>query len=99
MIWHIVRFDFTGVDAAVREDLEDRLEALGGLDEVAWLRLSRDLDDGQVTGLITGFATYEDLEAYRNHPDHVPVVAAIRESGVATARIDLETDDAVEDLP
>ena len=99
MIWHIVRFDFTGIDDAVRDDIESQLAALDGLDEVAWLRLGHDVEDPHVTGLITAFRTADDLEAYRVHPEHVPVVAAIQAADVAVTRIDMETDDDPDDLP
>jgi hypothetical protein len=96
LFWHIVRFDFTGVDEGTRTDIEDRLEGLDSLDEVAWLRLGHDVNDAEVTAFVTGFATREDYEAYRVHPDHVPVVVAIEAADVAATRIDFETDDEVE---
>jgi hypothetical protein len=99
VIWHIVRFDFTGVDGALRDDIEGRLRTLTSIDEVAFLRLARDIADDQVTGLITGFATIEDLDTYRVHPEHLPVVAAIREAGVATTRLDVPSDDDPAVLP
>ena len=99
MIWHIVRLDFTGIDEADRQDVEDRLAALTSIDEVAWLRLARDVEEPAVTGLITAFDTVEDLAAYRVHPDHIPVVERIRELGLATARLDLATDDQPLELP
>ncbi len=99
MIWHIVRLDFTGIDEADRQDLEDRLAALISIDEVAWLRLARDVEEPTVTGLITAFDTVEDLAAYRVHPHHIPVVERIRELGLGTARLDLATDDHPLELP
>ena len=99
MFWHIVRFDFTGVDDTTRDDIEDRLEGLDALDEVAWLRMSHDVSDAEVTAFVTGFETRDDYEAYRVHPDHVPVVMAIETAEVHTNRMDFETDDAIEDLP
>lgn len=98
MIWHIVRFDFAGVDDAVRDDLERRLRGLDDLDCVGFLRLGRDLDQPSVTGLLTGFADAGELDVYRTHPDHLPVVDAIRAAGVGVSRVDVETDDAVEVL-
>lgn len=99
MIWHIVRFDFSGVPAATREALEEGLRGLDAIDEVAWLRVGRELVDEHVTGLLTAFATEADLEAYRVHPRHVPVVEAIRAAGVAVTRLDVTTDDDVRELP
>ncbi len=99
MIWHIVRLDFTGIDEADRQDLEDRLASLTSIDEVAWLRLARDVEEPAVTGLITAFDTVEDLAAYRVHPDHIPVVERIRELELGTARLDIATDDHPLELP
>lgn len=93
MIWHIVRFDFAGIDDAVRADLEDQLRGLDDLDCVGFLRVGRDIEQSTVTGLLTGFADAGALDEYRTHPDHLPVVDAIREAGVATTRIDVETAD------
>ena len=99
MFWHIVRFDFTGVDDTTRDDIEDRLAGLESMDEVAWLRMSHDVTDADVTAFVTGFESREEYEAYRVHPDHVPVVMAIDTAEVSAHRIDFETDDEVEDLP
>ena len=99
MIWHIVRLDFSDIDEADRQDLEDDLAALASIDEVAWLRLARDIEEPAVTGLITAFDSAEDLAAYRVHPDHIPVVERIREPGLATARLDVPTDDQPLELP
>lgn len=99
MIWHIVRFDFSGTDDDVRRDLEERLAGLVELEEVAWLRVARDVSEPAVTGYISVFRSAEDLETYRTHPDHVPVVEAIRDAGVAAVRVDVETGDDPADLP
>lgn len=96
MFWHIVRFDFSGVDEATRTDIEDRLASLDAIDEVAFLRLGHDVADAEVTALVTGFETRDDYEAYRVHPDHVPVVMAIDTAEVARTATDFETDDLVE---
>jgi quinol monooxygenase YgiN len=99
VIWHVVRFDFSGIDDTAREEVEADLRALDRLDEVAWLRVARDVEEPTVTGLLTVFVDHEALEAYRVHPDHLPVVARVRELGVGTVRLDVATDDAVEALP
>jgi hypothetical protein len=99
MIWHVVRFDFAGVDDATRAEVEASLAALDGLDEVAWLRVGRDLEEPTVTGLLTAFADEQALAAYRVHPRHVPVVQRIRELGVAVTRLDVTTDDDPAALP
>lgn len=93
MIWHVVRFDFSGVDEPTRRDIEERLAGLVAIPEVAWLRVGRDLKEPAVTGLLTAFEDRDALERYRVHPDHVPVVEAIRVAGVGVTRLDLVTDD------
>lgn len=99
MIWHIVRFDFGGVPTSMRESIEDDLAGLHAIDEVAWIRVARDLADPDLTGLITVFESEEDLEAYRRHPDHLPVVEAISIAGIPAVRLDIETPDDTADLP
>lgn len=99
MIWHIVRFDLAGLDDATRTDIEASLAGLAALDEVAWLRVARDIEDPAITGLITVFEDVDALAAYRVHPDHVPVVARIRELGVPAVRLDIATDDDPAQLP
>lgn len=99
MIWHIVRFDFSGVDAATRADIEQAIRELDRLEEVAWLRLAHDLAEPDVTGLLAVFADRAALDAYRVHPDHVPVVERLREAGVGATRLDVETPDDPAELP
>lgn len=99
MIWHIVKLDFGGVDPGARADIERQLTGLVAIDEVAWLRVAVDVDDPNVTGLLTAFATREDLQTYRDHPDHQPVLEAIGAAGVRATRLDVETADDVADLP
>lgn len=90
MIWHIVRLDMSAIEESVRDEVERNLEGLRDLDVVAWLAVSRDVDSPSVTGLITVFVSYDDLEAYRVHPDHLPVVQRIRDLGIPLTRLDIE---------
>lgn len=99
MIWHVVRFDLSEVDETTRTELETSLRALADLDEVAWLRISRDVEEPAVLGLLTAFADVDALAAYRVHPDHVPVVERIRALGVPTWRLDITTEDDPATLP
>ena len=99
VIWHVVRFDCTDLDESTRQDLEASLAALASLDEVAWLRVARDVEEPTVTGLLTVFADVEALARYRVHPQHLPVVERIRTLGVPTVRLDIATDDEPSDLP
>ena len=89
MIWHIVRFDMGSLGRAVRTELEEELRALAGIEHVAWLRLARDIDEPSVTGLITAFRDMGELDAYRTHPDHVPVLRRLGELDVTATRLDL----------
>ena len=99
MIWHIVRFDMSGIDESVREDIEAELAGLAALDEVAWLRVARDVEEPAFTGLITVFADARALDAYRRHPRHLPVVERIRSLGIPATRLDVATPDDPADLP
>jgi hypothetical protein len=99
VIWHVVRFDCTEVDEETRQELEASLAALADLDDVAWLRVARDVEEPTVTGLLTGFADVEALTRYRVHPEHVPVVERIKALGIPTVRLDIATDDEPSDLP
>lgn len=99
MIWHVVRLDFRDVDERERAGIEADLAGLAAIDEVAWLRVGRDVADDHVTGLLTVFRTAGDLATYRTHPDHVPVVERIRACGAPMTRFDVETDDDPRDLP
>jgi hypothetical protein len=87
VIWHIVRFDFAGIDDAVRADLEASLAGLASIDVVAVCHV--------VTAMATAFADHAALEAYRVHPEHVPVVEALRAAGVAASRLDLDLPDTL----
>ena len=93
MIWHIVRFDCSGIDEERRREIEASLDELGAIDVVEWIRVSRDVEEPSVTGLITAFADEQALAAYRVHPEHVPVVERIRDLGLPTTRLDLASDD------
>ena len=93
MIWHVVRFEFGDLDESTRVEVETALADLVHLDVVEFLRTGRDVDEPAVTGLIVGLADEDALAAYREHPDHLPVVRRIRELGVPTARLDVASDD------
>jgi hypothetical protein len=93
VIWHVVRFELGGLDDPTRREVEAGLAGLADLDVVAFLRTSRDVEDPDVTGLVVGLADEAALAAYRDHPDHLPVVRRVRELGVPVTRLDLATDD------
>lgn len=93
MLWHIVRFDCGHLDEDDRVDLEAQLRGLTELDVVRGLRLARDVEDPAITGLVVALDDAAALAVYRDHPDHLPVVARVRELGVTATRLDIETDD------
>jgi hypothetical protein len=99
VIWHVVRLDCSDLEESTRQELESSLQALATLDEVAWLRVARDVEEPTVTGLLTVFADVDALTRYRVHPEHVPVVEHIRALGVPTVRLDIATDGEPSDLP
>jgi len=99
VIWHVVRFDMTEVEEATRQELEEALAGLDAIEEVAWLRVARDVEDPTVTGLLTVFTDVDALARYRVHPEHVPVVERIRGLGIPAVRLDIATDDDPADLP
>jgi len=100
VLWHIVRFRFPDDgDPTARTALEEQLAGLHTIPEVRLLRVARDIDDPQVTGLLTGFDDEAGLAVYRDHPDHVPVVARARELCESITRLDIATDDPSDALP
>ena len=99
MIWHVVRFDCSEVEEDTRREVEAALAGLADLEEVAWLRVARDVEEPTITGLITVFADVDALARYRVHPEHVPVVERIRALGIPAVRLDIATDDDPADLP
>ena len=99
MIWHVVRFDCSEVEEGTRREVEASLAALADLEEVAWLRVARDVEEPTVTGLLTVLTDADALARYRVHPEHVPVVERIRALGIPTVRLDIATDDDPADLP
>lgn len=93
MIWHVVRFELGSLAEEDRTELEGQLADLADLDVVSFLRVSRDHEDPDVTGLLVGLADEAALAAYRDHPEHQPVVRRVQELGVPRVRLDIATDD------
>ena len=67
--------------------------------EIRLARVARSVDEPDVTGLIIGFDDEHGLAVYRDHPDHVPVVARMRELCAEVTRLDIVTDDPPASLP
>ncbi len=93
MIWHVVRFALGSLDEDVRVDIEAQLAALADLDVVEFVRVGRDVQQPDITGLIVGLADEAALAAYRDHPDHLPVVRRIGELDVPRVAFDIVSDD------
>lgn len=93
MLWHIVRFDCHELGEDDRVDLERRLDALRDLEVVRGLRVARDVDEAGVTGLLVALDDEAALATYREHPDHQPVLARVRELAVPATRLDVVTPD------
>lgn len=91
MMWHIVRFRFPAdVDDEERRALERDIEGLAdAVDEVVWLTVARDVADPTVTGLISLFEDAAGLDAYREHPVHVPVAERARQLSEEVTRLDV----------
>lgn len=91
MLWHIVRFQFrSDVVDGDRRALERDIEALADLiDEVVWLAVARDVVEAQVTGLLSVFQDEAALDAYRVHPEHVPVAERARALCAGITRLDM----------
>ncbi len=101
MVWHIVRFRFHAdmpdtVRAAFERDLRRLVDSI---EQLVMLRVARSLDEPDVLGLLTGFASPEDLETYRAHPSHQPVLERAKELCTEITRLDFVTDDVPGALP
>jgi hypothetical protein len=99
VIWHIARFDMSSLDDETREELEEQLAGLAVIDEVAFLRMARDLNEPNVTGFLTAFADLDAFARYEEHPVHVPVVTRVKELGLPVVHLDFPADDDPADLP
>ncbi|CAN5229988.1 MAG: Dabb family protein [Euzebyales bacterium] len=101
MLWHIVTFRFRGdVAAAERDALAAEVRGLpGAIPELALLRVAPAIDDPDVLGVITGFADEAALAVYRDHPEHLPVVARANDLCVSIQRLDMVSDDPHDALP
>jgi hypothetical protein len=92
VIWHIVRFDMSDLDADTRASLDAELAALDRLDCVEQLHVGPDLTEPHVTGLVSAFADQESLDTYRVHPEHLPVVERVRALRIPVVRLDIVGD-------
>lgn len=96
MINHIVLFklkDYPKEDKAkVIEELRTLLEALKEkIDEVKYLEVGTNYEleaKSYDIALISHFESFEDLDVYRVHPEHLKVVERIKETTSERAAVD-----------
>lgn len=97
MITHLVFFKMKasseeGKEAANRHELVAKLRGLRDvIPQIIELEAGEDISRSSASydvGLLTRFASLEDLEAYRVHPAHVKVVEFIQETCDARAVVD-----------
>ena len=99
MIRHVVLFKFKeDVDEARRKIL---ITALSALREK--ISLVKELEVGVDTGhkhnsydivLNSLFNTFDDVEAYAVHPEHLKVVELVKEMCLSSVKVDFDTDRA-----
>lgn len=99
VIWHIARFDMSALDDPVRDELEAQMAGLAVIDEVAFLRMNRDINDPSVTCFLTAFADMDAFARYEAHPVHVPVVTRVQELPIPVVHLDFFAEDDVAALP
>jgi hypothetical protein len=101
VLWHIVTFRFrSDAAAAARQEMVVGLLGLPEvIAEIALLRVGPAIDDPDVLGLITGFADEAALAVYRDHPEHLPLVARANELCTSIERLDVASDDPHDALP
>lgn len=93
MLWHLVRFDLSGLDLATRVGIEDRLRGFDRIPHVAAVRVGPDPERPGFTTLLVAFRERPDLGLYRVHPDHLAFSETLRQLDIPRVGIDLETDD------
>lgn len=101
MLWHIVKFIYRpDVSDEERTAAEDAIRGLPGLvEEIAFQRLARSVDEPGVSAVVVGFADEAAKKAYDDHPAHVPAAQRIDGLCAEVVRVDIVTDDAPGDIP
>lgn len=99
MIWHVVQFDMSEFDEETRVELEEQLAGLEVIEEVAFLRMARDINEPSVTCFLSVFADLDAFARYEAHPVHVPVVNRVIELDIPRVHMDFESDDDPTALP
>jgi hypothetical protein len=95
VINHIVLFKLR--DAEDAAELVRRLHALGGqIPEVRHLEAGADVTGSERSfdvALVSRFSSVDDLNTYRDHPDHVKLVEWIGEVTTDRVAVDYESED------
>lgn len=99
MINHIVLMKFKpGVDGDAIDDLEKSLDQLPNtIREIHMYEFGRDIvhsDRSYDFALVSLFANLEALDRYRSHPDHLNVLAKIKNLCADIIAVDFEGTDA-----
>ena len=98
MVNHVVLFKLKDYPAAekeaVRNELKSLLEGLKDkIKEVEYLEVGLNYElEGKShdIALISHFKSFEDLDKYRVHPEHLKVVARFQETAETRAAVDFE---------
>lgn len=96
MINHVVLFKLKDYPAEEKRQIIDNLKSmLEGLQEKIFevkfieVGVNKDLESKNFDiALISYFETEQDLDAYREHPEHLKVVERIKETTVERAAVD-----------
>ncbi len=95
MLTHIVLFNIPGESEnknQIIKTLKDKLESLKNkIPQLKKLETGINISNrpnAYNLALIAEFETSEDLEVYRNHPDHQAVITYIREIAIDTVVVD-----------
>jgi hypothetical protein len=91
---HIVCFKYKAdVDAAARAEHRERLRALADIDGILDLKVGEDVvrsPRSYDTGLFITFRDRAALEAYQQHPRHIPVAQFGPANCVSVVAVDFE---------
>jgi hypothetical protein len=98
MLLHVVALDLSHLVDKERANLETSLATLEALPDVRGFRLGRDAERPHVTAFAVILPDATALAAYREHPVHLVVAQAIRDSQALVTRVDLDWPDPPESL-
>ncbi len=93
MIRHIVFWKFkAGEEENVRLFLDGLAKLQGIIPEIRYMEIGRNCNPNNAFDavLVSDFASMEDLEKYKNHPEHVKVSALCKQIRLDRQAIDYE---------